>query len=84
MVVHALTRSTRGSRVGLVVSSAVGNAVTRNLIKRRIRNIMGTLLPEFLADTDVVVRALPRSARATFVDLDRDLRKGLRRTGVLS
>lgn len=83
MVLHVLTGSTRGSRVGFVVSKAIGNAVTRNLVKRRMRHIMAGLLREFVTDADVVVRALPRSARASSQELSKDLRRGLTKIGVL-
>ena len=55
-----------GPRIGFVVSGAVGNAVTRNRVKRRLRHLAAA----HVADTpvgldrriDIVVRALPRAA----------------------
>ncbi|MEL4504844.1 ribonuclease P protein component [Luteococcus sp. H138] len=61
LVVHATTTNSPPSRVGFVVSKAVGNAVTRNRVKRRLRHLV---LP-LLADSPgvfVVVRALPAAA----------------------
>jgi ribonuclease P protein component len=49
-------------RVGLVVGKTVGNAVTRNTIKRRLRHLAAAQLADTPAGTDVVVRALPRAA----------------------
>lgn len=83
MVLHVLTESTRDTRVGFVVSKAVGNAVTRNRVKRRMRHAMGELLPDFSTSADVVVRALPRSSTATFGELRKDIRRGLGKIGVL-
>lgn len=74
-----------GPRVGLVVSKAVGNAVTRHAVSRRLRHTAGriighadvreTLRPEM----SVVLRALPAAAGATSGELERDVRHALRR-----
>ena len=51
-----------GPRVGFVVSRAVGNAVTRNRVKRRLRHLVAPLLPGFPQGVHMVVRALPAAA----------------------
>lgn len=51
--------------VGFVVSKAVGNAVVRNRVKRRLRHLVATELsarPSLPNGTSVVVRALPAAA----------------------
>ncbi len=45
--------------MGFVVSKAIGNAVARNRVKRRLRHLVAGLPTPFVAD--VVVRALPPS-----------------------
>ena len=45
--------------MGFVVSKAIGNAVARNRVKRRLRHFVIGLPSPFVAD--VVVRALPPS-----------------------
>lgn len=62
------------SRVGLVVSKAVGNAVTRTRVKRRLRAQMALLLPTLQVGTDVVIRANPPAAHATSQELGHALR----------
>ncbi len=49
-------------RVGFVVSKTVGNAVTRNRVKRRLRHLCRPLVDELEDGTVVVVRALPAAA----------------------
>lgn len=66
------------SRVGLVVSKAVGNAVTRTRVKRRLRAQMSALLPELPEGTDVVIRANPPAATASSAELAAALRHCLR------
>lgn len=46
--------------MGFVVSKAIGNAVARNRVKRRLRHLVTGLPAPFVAD--VVVRALPPSS----------------------
>ncbi|MDO5682870.1 MAG: ribonuclease P protein component [Propionibacteriaceae bacterium] len=53
-----------GVRVGFVVSKAVGNAVTRNRVKRRLRHLCRPLVEPTPQGTWVVVRALPPAADA--------------------
>jgi ribonuclease P protein component len=65
LVVHATTGAVPHSRVGFVVSKAVGGAVVRNRVKRRLRHLVAAELgstPAGAASHDVVVRALPASA----------------------
>lgn len=67
-------RADQPSRVGLVVSKAVGNAVTRNRVARRIRHQVALLLPLLPGGTDLVVRANPPAAGATSAELGDALR----------
>jgi ribonuclease P protein component len=61
------------SRAGFVVSKAVGNAVVRNTVRRRLRHLVRERLPELPAGSTVVVRALPPAAGASYAQLGADL-----------
>jgi ribonuclease P protein component len=65
--------------VGFVVSKAVGNAVARNRVKRRLRHLARDLVAGLPAGTVLVVRALPAATDATYDALRRDLDAALRR-----
>lgn len=69
-----------GPRVGFVVSRAVGNAVTRNRVKRRLRHLAREHLASLPGSAVLVVRALPASAHASSAELGADLARCLRRT----
>lgn len=70
LIVHLLRTDAQSvTRVGFVTSKAVGNAVTRNLVKRRLREIARDLLREHPTGLDVVVRARPSAAQATYAQL---------------
>jgi ribonuclease P protein component len=61
-VVHAARGTGTESRVGFVVSKAVGGAVVRNRVKRRLRHLVAQELATSTSAQDVVVRALPGAA----------------------
>lgn len=75
LVVHArrvdISESDPCTRVGFVVSKAVGNAVVRSRVKRRLRHLVRPLAEATVPPLHVVVRALP--AAATAGDLASDL-----------
>ena len=63
------------SQIGFIVAKTVGNAVTRNLVKRRLREIVVTTVKEHPYGVNVVVRALPAASAASFSELGLDYRK---------
>ncbi|MFJ9076649.1 ribonuclease P protein component [Streptomyces sp. NPDC102278] len=67
------------TRAGFVVSKAVGNAVVRNRVKRRLRHLVRERLPQLPAGSLVVVRALPGSGDAGLDELARDLDAAMQR-----
>jgi ribonuclease P protein component len=67
------------ARVGLVVSKAVGPAVTRNQVKRRLRHLLRDRVALLPAGSVLVVRALPASAQASSTTLAADLDRALTR-----
>lgn len=74
VVLHALERDDADPvRVGFVVSAAVGNAVTRNRVKRQLRHLVVERLPALGAATSVVVRARADAATQAAPELARDL-----------
>jgi ribonuclease P protein component len=61
------------ARVGFVVSRAVGSAVTRNRVKRRLRELMRGYLQLLPGGSLLVVRANAAAAHASQPDLAADL-----------
>lgn len=65
--------------VGFVVSKAVGNAVIRNRVKRRLRHLARERITSLPGSAVLVVRALPPAAQATYGELRGDLDRCLDR-----
>ncbi|WP_062070503.1 ribonuclease P protein component [Demequina sediminicola] len=78
VVVYIKQTGNASSMAGFAVSKAVGGAVIRNRVKRRLRAIMATLLPTLPQGTSVVVRALPASASVDYQGLYSDVHGALR------
>lgn len=80
-ITYAVSRSTDTSpadpRFGYIISKAVGNAVTRNLLRRRMKTVTEELIREGVSDVDVVFRALPRAAEASFDELRREMLRAM-------
>ncbi|KJS54170.1 ribonuclease P protein component [Streptomyces rubellomurinus] len=74
-----VAEGTPSARAGFVVSKAVGPAVVRNLVKRRLRHLIRDRLSRLPAGSLIVVRALPPAASASYQDLERDLDAALKR-----
>jgi ribonuclease P protein component len=76
VVVHLLVdepAQTPAARAGFVVSKAVGGAVVRNRVRRRLRHLARPRLAALPPGTRLVVRALPASASASYDTLGADL-----------
>jgi len=81
VVVHLVTDPSQdpSPRVGFVVSKAVGNAVTRNRVKRRLRHLAREHISSLPRSAVLVVRALPAAAGASYAELGTDLARCLDR-----
>ena len=70
------------AQVGFTVGKAVGNAATRNRVKRRLRHLTRehlAALEELPGRAALVVRALPAAAEASYASLGADLARTLSR-----
>jgi ribonuclease P protein component len=80
-MIHIIDRGTADpARFGFIVGKNVGNAVTRNAIRRRLRAISRDLIPELGAGRDVVIRALPGSSATPWSILHSEIAEGIERS----
>lgn len=73
----------RDNRLGLTVSNKIGNAVVRNRIRRRLREIYRLNEPSLRRGIDIVVVGRTRSASADYHRLERDFLRACGDLGIL-
>ena len=67
------------SRLGITTGVKLGNAVKRNFVRRRIRELYRTNEGKFLPGYDIVVVARTRAIYAHYADLEQSFRKLLKK-----
>ena len=72
-VIYRLENKQKHFRVGLSVSKRLGNAVTRNQIKRRIRHILQNAKGEISEDVDFVVIARKGVETLGYAEMEKNL-----------
>lgn len=78
-IVHRIDMA--GPRFGFIVAKTVGNAVARNLVRRRLKSVSRSLLDSLPGDTDVVIRALPGSQDTAWTVLRDEIRESIAKDG---
>ncbi|MGZ0712202.1 ribonuclease P protein component (plasmid) [Coraliomargarita sp. W4R53] len=81
---HTVTYVTTASlasptRFGFIVSRQVGGAVVRNTVRRRLKAVCAESLDSLQPGNDIVIRALPSAANASFADLREEVARCLTR-----
>ena len=82
LVVCVAKSSRDHARFALSVSRKVGNAVVRNRVKRRLREVLRQLRP-IARPFDVVVIARPSAAGAAWSEVEAEVKHLLGRAGVV-
>jgi ribonuclease P protein component len=74
--------ATPSIRYGLTASRKVGNAVTRNRARRRLRALAAEIMPHAAPEHDYVQIARETTPKCVFASLREDLIKGMKRMKV--
>lgn len=77
MTVQILENGLSQCRVGLIVTKKLGNAVTRNRIKRRLRAVAADCID--VSGLDIVILGRQATATEPYAHLEKDLKWCLKR-----
>ncbi|SLF16639.1 ribonuclease P [Mycobacteroides abscessus subsp. bolletii] len=77
LVLYTVKTPGETTSIGFIVSKSVGNAVTRNKTKRRLRELIAPFVSEQPNGYSLVIRALPAAAHADYPQLSNDLDSAL-------
>lgn len=83
LVMYCRRNSYGYNRVGYTVSTKIGNAVTRNRAKRRLREVCRLQLPGMKTGFDIVIVARRRCVEAKYPKLNGDFINACKELGLL-
>lgn len=66
-------------RFGFIITKTVGNAVTRNLLRRRLKGICEIAVKNGFSGAEVVFRVFPQAANVSYQELEAAVLKQLQR-----
>jgi ribonuclease P protein component len=72
------------TRAGFITSRKIGGAVTRNRVRRRLREIVRKHQNDIVAGTWMVVIASPNAARSTYTELEAEWLRLAQRASILA
>ena len=83
MVLYTRKNRLKENRLGITTGKKLGNAVTRNRIRRRLREIYRLHEAELRRGAELVVVARSRSVTAAYSELERDFLRACRKLSLL-
>ena len=83
LVLYVTPSKTKDIKVGLAVTKKIGHAVKRNLVRRRLREIIQKQLPNLKQNYNIIVVTKEGILDASFTDIELDFVKLTKRANIL-
>ena len=84
MVLYVVSSKTKNIKVGLAVTKKVGHAVVRNKVRRRLREIIKTQVPNLKQNNNILVVARENICSASFEKLSNEFSKLIKKANLIN
>ena len=84
MVLYVASSKTKNIKVGLAVTKKVGHAVVRNKVRRRLREIIKTQVPNLKQSNNIIVVARDNITEASFEKLSNEFLKLIKKANLIN
>ena len=84
MVLYVASSKTKNIKVGLAVTKKVGHAVVRNKVRRRLREIIKTQVPNLKQNNNIIVVARDNITEASFERLSNEFLKLIKKANLIN
>ena len=84
MVLYVASSKTKNIKVGLAVTKKVGHAVVRNKVRRRLREIIKTQVPNLKQNNNIIVVARDNITEASFEKLSNEFLKLIKKANLIN
>ena len=73
ITLHVCTSKTKNAKVGFAVTKKIGHAVKRNLVRRRLREIMRKQLPYLKQNYNIIIVAKEKILESNFENIQQQI-----------
>ena len=84
VTLHYVASKTKNIKIGFAVTKKIGHAIKRNLIRRRLREIMKKNLPLLKQNYNIIIVAKEQIIETEFINLEKQILNLLKKADLLN